>query len=135
MTDTTARPSIGMISMMSPDPRRLAAFWSELMGLPIADGASDEVVMLDFDHEIGPITWIIERRDEVAVGTAPIALDIGGVDEADWRELADRAESLGATRVAEHEQEAVRWIDMRDPYGNRFRVFAPRPDPTETASY
>ena len=31
----TGRPVIGMISMMSPDPSRLAAFWSGLMGLPI----------------------------------------------------------------------------------------------------
>ncbi|MEV8029772.1 hypothetical protein AB0O43_18055 [Cellulosimicrobium funkei] len=30
-------------------------------------------------------------------------------------------------RVAEHEESGVRWIDMRDPDGNRFRVFAPRP--------
>lgn len=127
MTDTTASPVIGMISMMSPDPRRLAAFWSELMGLPIADGASDDLVMLDFDHEVGSITWILERRDEVAVGIAPIALDIGSEDEVAWREVADRAEALGAARVDEQEQEGVRWIEMRDPDGNRFRVFAPRP--------
>ncbi|WP_443094590.1 hypothetical protein [Rothia koreensis] len=34
----TGLPVIGMISMMSPDPSRLAALWSGLMGLPIADG-------------------------------------------------------------------------------------------------
>lgn len=127
MTDTTARPSIGMISMKSPDPRRLATFWSELMGLPIADGASDELVMLDFDHEVGPITWILERSDDVARGTAPIALDIGGQEGNAWRGTADRAEELGAVRVAEHEESGVCWIEMRDPDGNRFRVFAPRP--------
>ncbi|WP_373285117.1 VOC family protein [Microbacterium faecale] len=36
------------------------------------------------------------------------------------------AEALGATRGAEHEESGVQWIDMRDPNGNRFRVFAPR---------
>lgn len=128
MTGTiTARPVIGMISMMSPGPRRLAAFWSELMGLPIAAGASEDLAMLDFDHEVGPITWILERSDDVAAGTAPVALDIGSQDETRWREVADRAEGLGAQRVAEHEQDGVRWIEMRDPDGNRFRVFAPRP--------
>ncbi|NNG37385.1 VOC family protein [Nakamurella aerolata] len=129
---TTARPVIGMISMMSPGPRRLAAFWSELMELPIADGASDDLVMLDFDHEAGPITWIIERSDDVAAGIAPVALDVGSQDETSWREVADRAEGLGAQRIAEHEQESVRWIEMRDPDGNRFRVFAPRPTPAES---
>lgn len=129
MTDTTARPVVGMISIMSPDPRRLAGFWSELMGLPIADGPFDDLVMLDLDHEVGPLTWILERADDVAVGTAPVALDIGIQDATRWREVADRAEELGAQRVAEHEYDGVRWIDMRDPDGNRFRVFAPRPAP------
>lgn len=131
ITRTTGRPIIGMVSMMSPDPRRLAAFWSELMGLPIAEGASDDLVMLDFDHEMSPITWILERSDDVAAGTAPVALDIGSQDEATWREVADHAEELGAQRVTEHEQEGVRWIEMRDPEGNRFRVFAPRPAPQD----
>lgn len=129
MTEATfSRPTIGMISMMSPDPRRLGAFWSELMGLPIADGASDDLVMLDFDHEVGPITWIIERCDHVAVGIAPIALDIyrDGDDGSRWRDIADLAEEMGAERLSEHEESGVQWIEMRDPDGNRFRAFAPR---------
>lgn len=128
-TPVPARPVIGMISMLCPDPRRLAAFWSELMALPIADGASGELVMLDFNHEVGPIAWIIERSDDIAAGAAPVALDIGIQDEAGWRDVADRAEELGARRIAEHEQEGVRWIEMRDPDDNRFRIFAPRPTP------
>ena len=133
MTETTTpRSTLGMISLMTPDPRRLGAFWSELMGLPIADGASDDLVMLDFNHEVGPITWILERSDDVAVGTAPVALDIYREDEDEtrWREVADRAEELGAARVSEHEESAVQWIEMRDLDGNRFRVFAPRRVPT-----
>lgn len=129
---TTPRSTIGMISIMTPDPRRLGAFWSELMGLPIADGASDDLVMLDFDREVGSITWILERCADVAVGTAPVALDIHPEhgDESRWREVADRAEERGAERVAERADSGVQWIEMRDPDGNRFRVFAPRPSPT-----
>lgn len=126
---SSARPVIGMISMMTPNPRRLAAFWSELMGLPIANGASDDLVMLDFDHEVGQITWILEHSDDVAVGTAPVALDISSQYGTTWFEVAARAEQLGAQRISEHEEEGVRWIMMRDPDGNRFRVFAPRPAP------
>lgn len=127
MTEATpVRPTLGMISMMTPDPRRLGAFWSEVMGLPTADGASDELVMLDFHHEVSPITWILERSDDIAAGTAPVALDIHHEDETRWREVADRAEELGAARVSEHEENGVQWVDMRDPDGNRFRVFAPR---------
>lgn len=89
------------------------------MGLPIAEGASENLVMLNFDHEFGPLTWILQRADDVATGVAPVALDIGSQEDSSCREVADRAEGLGAQRIAEHEEEGVRRIEMRDPDGNR----------------
>lgn len=83
--------------------------------------------MLDFEHEYAPVTWLFERAD--AAGRPPdgrVALDIHGEDAA-WTTVADKAESLGATRVFENEQEGARWIELREPDGNPFRVFAPRP--------
>ena len=130
MTESTERRVIvGMYSFLSPDPQRLGAFWSQLMSLPIADGASDDLVMLDFDHEVTPMTWIIQRATDASSGPSPMALDLGieNADETSWRDAADHAESLGAERIGEQEQNGVRWIDMRDVDGNRFRVFAPRP--------
>lgn len=117
---------LGMISIYSPNPRRLAAFWATLMSLPIHPDATDEVVMLDFDHETGPVTWIIQRA-EADRGVAPVALDIGAEDEVSWRDVASYAETLGAERGEEHDVDGIRWVDMRDPDGNRFRVFAARP--------
>lgn len=119
---------VGMYSFRTPDPVRLATFWGELMDLPLADGASDQLAMLDFHHERGPVTWMfepIEPTDDPPCGR--IGLDIGTQQDTGWAAVADRAESLGATRVAEHEQDGIRWIEMRDPDGNPFRVFAPRP--------
>lgn len=130
MTEPSERRVIvGMYSLLSPDPQRLASFWSQLMGLPIADGANDDLVMLDFDHEVTSTTWIIQRSTDAPSGPSPVALDLGieNADESSWREAADRAEALGAVRVGEQEHDGVRWIDLRDPDGNRFRVFAPRP--------
>jgi hypothetical protein len=43
------------------------------------------------------------------------------------RREADRAEGLGARRVADHEVDGVRWVELRDPKNNMFRIFAPRP--------
>jgi len=119
---------VGMYSFFTPDPRRLATFWADLMGLPIASGATEELVMLDFDHQVGPVTWIFERREEAAPQTtAPLALDIGVGGGRHWTKVADRAEALGAERIEQREVEGVRWIELRDPDGNRFRVFGPRP--------
>lgn len=121
------RPVVGMYSFFSPNPTPLARFWAELMGLPVADGATEDLVMLDLDHEVAEQTWIFERRDATTGPTAPVALDIGSQDESSWAAVAERAEDLGAKRVADREEGGVRWVEMTDPDGNRFRVFAPRP--------
>lgn len=123
----SVRPVVGMYSFFTSNPTALASFWADLMGLPVADGATEDLVMLDFDHEVAAQTWIFERRDADAGPTAPIALDIGSQDESSWALVADRAEELGANRVADREEDGVRWVEMTDPDGNRFRVFAPRP--------
>jgi hypothetical protein len=83
--------------------------------------------MLDFDHEHGPVTWLFERGEEAdAPSSGRAGLDISNEADTDWAAVADRAESIGATRVSENERNGARWIEMRDPDGNRFRVFAPR---------
>ena len=118
-------PVVGMYSFKTSDPQRLARFWADLMGLPLMDTGSGDLVMLDFDHEVGPVTWLFERQ----TGGSPsesLGLDIALEDEAAWASVADRAEQLGATRLSEHDESGARWIEMRDPDGNRFRVFAPR---------
>lgn len=125
----TRRIVVGMYSFKTRDPIKLATFWGQLMDLPLADGASSELAMLDFNHEHAPVTWLFERVDAAdrSVGNR-IGLDIAVGDAgADWAAAADRAEALGATRLGEHEQGGARWIEMRDPEGNLFRVFGPRP--------
>lgn len=120
-------PRVGMYAFRTPDPVRLATFWGALMHLPMAPGASQELAMLDFDHEVGPVTWMFEPLDDDMPATGPrLGLDLGG-DGLDHLATAARAEELGATRVAVHEEEGVRWVVMRDPDGTPFRIFAPRP--------
>ncbi|GAB3742642.1 hypothetical protein GCM10028864_08400 [Microlunatus parietis] len=122
-----------MYSFVSTNPARLARFWAELMRLPVADGATDDFVMLDFDHEFG-LTWLFERVDQAPAAVAPISLDLGTESGTGWAELAERAVSLGAERVADREVDGVRWIELRDPDGNRFRVFGPRPEVRESTT-
>jgi catechol 2,3-dioxygenase-like lactoylglutathione lyase family enzyme len=124
--DSTSAPvTLGMFSFRTPDPHRLARFWSELVGLPAADGATDDLVMLDLDHEVGPQTWLFERTDEAAASDR-LGLDLSPHDDEAWRTLAYRAERLGGSRVCDNDQGGVQWVDMHDPEGNRFRVFPPR---------
>ncbi|GAA4514078.1 VOC family protein [Brevibacterium yomogidense] len=121
-------PVVGMYSFQTTDPIALATFWGQLMGLPLAEGASDEFAMLDFHHERGAVTWMFEQADRLDDSShGRVGLDLSLADEELWATVADRAQDLGAVRVSEHEESGVRWIAMRDPDGNPFRVFAPRP--------
>lgn len=126
---TASRAVVGMYSFQTPNPVDLARFWGDLMGLPLVEAGPD-LVMLDLEHSVAPQTWLFQRGDRQP-GDGPLRLDLTtGIDaDADaWVALADRAEDLGAVRGERHEVDGVRWIDLRDPDGNPFRVFAPRPD-------
>ncbi len=120
---------VGMYSFKTTDPIKLATFWGHPMDLPLAEGASNELAMLDFNHEHASVTWLFERIDDVDRSIdSPIGLDIAFEGAgADWAAAGDRAEALAAARLGEHEQAGARWIEMRDPDGNLFRVFGPRP--------
>jgi catechol 2,3-dioxygenase-like lactoylglutathione lyase family enzyme len=118
-----------MYAFTSPDHHRLAAFWAELMGLPLTSAAPEDpeaTVFLDFDHEVSAHTWLFQHGDP-GPPSDRLGLDIATQHEHDWRDPADRAEALGATRGAERELQGARWIELSDPDGNPFRVFAPRP--------
>lgn len=121
------RPLVAMYAFRSTDPVRLARFWGRLMDLPLAAGASDQLAMLDFDQQHGPVTWMFEPTTGLeGQGRGWLGLDLTTGQESEWMAVADRAETLGAVRVSHHDEDGIRWIEMRDPDGNPFRVFAPR---------
>jgi catechol 2,3-dioxygenase-like lactoylglutathione lyase family enzyme len=115
-----------MYAFRSRDPRALARFWAGVMELPISDASTDQLVMLDLDHEFSPVTWLFEYDDSVSAETPRVSLNITTDDPDGWRGIADRAERLGAVRKSDNEQGGVRWVEMEDPDGNPFRVLAPR---------
>lgn len=47
--------------------------------------------------------------------------------DRDFPADAERVEALGAQRVSDNEEEGVRWVALRDPEGNKFRVGVVRP--------
>ncbi|MGC5614860.1 hypothetical protein [Georgenia sp. Z1491] len=86
---------VGMYSFRTPEPVRLATFWGELMGLPMADGASDQIAMLDLDHEVGPITWLFEpdlRHQTRDLGPASVDLTRANRVAADLEDEATGGE-------------------------------------------
>ena len=118
---------VGMYSFDCRDAAALAEFWSGVLIRPVDPGATSDYATIGFDSE-GP-TWMFVRSDDRGEGRNRLMLDLGG--EEDYREQASRVEGLGARRIADHEVDAeagrVRWVELRDPEDNTFRIFGPRP--------
>src|SRR5919106_5539467 len=120
-------PTIGMYSFECSDAAQLAEFWAQVMGKHVDRGASADYATLDFDVE-GP-TWMFVRAAGATPGPNSFTLDL--TDPA-YKPEAERIERLGAERVGDNEQGGVRWTVFRDPDGNKFRLFAPRPSDRTT---
>jgi predicted enzyme related to lactoylglutathione lyase len=115
---------VGMYSFDCRDAAALAGFWSGVLMRPVDEGATSAFATIGFEED-GP-TWMFHQpAGELADGDNRLMLDLGGED--DWAEQADRVEALGAERVSDNEQDGIRWVVFRDPEGNTFRIFAPRP--------
>ena len=117
------RLTIGMYSFDCHDAAALAQFWSRMLERPVDQGATEAFATIGFDDD-GP-TWMFVRSAEPGEGRNRLMLDFSGQNS--WQQEADRAESLGAKRIADHEVDGVRWAELRDPENNTFRIFAPRP--------
>lgn len=115
-------PTIAMYSFECSDAARLAEFWAKVMGKQVDSGASADYATLDFAAE-GP-TWMFVRASGPSQRANRFMLDL--TDSAYERE-GERIDGLGAERVSDNEQDGIRWTVFRDPEGNTFRLFAPRP--------
>jgi len=94
-----------MYSFDCDDAASLAEFWSGVLERPVDEGATPAYATIGFDDE-GP-TWMFVRSANLPTGRNRLLLDLGGED--DWQQQADRVESLGAARVADHEVDGVGW--------------------------
>jgi predicted enzyme related to lactoylglutathione lyase len=109
----TAHPDINCVIVDSVDPERLAAFWSEVLGRPIA-------------ARTGPYVWL-ERVNGLGMGFQKVAqakmgknrfhLDLAAADPAAEQQ---RIESLGGRRLPEYAPGG--FLVMADPEGNEFCV-------------
>ena len=116
--------TVGMYSFDCRDAAALAEFWSDVLMRPVDDVAAPAYATIGFDDD-GP-TWMFHQpAGELATGDNRLMLDLSG--EEDWAEQSDRVEALGAERVSDNEQDGIKWVVFRDPEGNTFRIFVPRP--------
>jgi catechol 2,3-dioxygenase-like lactoylglutathione lyase family enzyme len=118
-------PTIGMYSFECSDAAQLAEFWAQVMGRQVDPGANADYATIGFEAD--EPTWMFVRIASPSAGDNRFMLDL--TDPA-YDGERERFQRLGAERVSDNEQNGTRWTVFRDPEGNTFRLFAPRPDGT-----
>lgn len=122
---TSGGLAVGMLSFTCADAAGLARFWAGVLGLSVAPGADEAYATLVPGGPDEP-TWMFVRGDPPGGGTAGdhgFHPDLSGPA---WEEEVDRVVALGARLLGRCEAQGVRWVELADPEGNRFNVFAPR---------
>jgi hypothetical protein len=106
----------------SADPRRLAEFWSAVLGWPVSDDPTDDEVEIrpagtDMTSSVVPSMLFIPVPETKTVKNR-LHLDVSPVESDQETELA-RLLELGATRVDIGQGDA-HWHVLADPEGNEF---------------
>lgn len=113
--------NIGNITFDCADPQKVAAFWSQAMGMTINDGASEFFVsMSDPATPDGP-NWFFTQVPEAKMAKNRLHLDLSGDDPA---AEVERLVGLGAQKMADKDEWNHQWTVMQDPEGNEFCVSA-----------
>ncbi|WP_091300002.1 VOC family protein [Amycolatopsis xylanica] len=111
--------SVGMVTIDCADPRALAAFWTEALGLEVSQDFFGEYLVLSSDAS--PVAIGIQRVPEPRAGKNRLHLDLT-TEDSDG-EVA-RLVALGAKEVGKHEVPGFGWTVLTDPEGNEFCVGA-----------
>jgi hypothetical protein len=102
--------TIATVVVDSADPLALARFWSDLLGAPVADGASSDWAAVAATPPVG-----FARVADRTPGKNALHLDLTA---ADLPAEVDRAIGLGAKRIADYDG----WTTLADPEGNVFDI-------------
>lgn len=104
------------------DPEELATFWSGLLGVEVR-GRWEQYVGLR-PVSPGQPRLVLQRTADPRPPKNTLHLDLHVPSVADLPAAVDRAVSLGATVVAEHDLPEATWRTLADPEGNVFCLVA-----------
>ncbi len=111
--------NLGGITIDSTDPRKLAEFWTQALGLEITFDADGEFLQLTSPANPQQPYLGLQKVPEKRAGKNRVHLDFATEDRPG--ELK-RLESLGATIRETHEMPGLTWTVLQDPEGNEFCV-------------
>jgi predicted enzyme related to lactoylglutathione lyase len=107
------------ITIDSTDPRALAEFWTQALGLEIAHDVDGWFLQLGSRANPGRPYLGLQKVPEKRAGKNRVHLDLS-TDDREGE--VKRLESLGATVGETHEVPGLVWTVLQDPEGNEFCV-------------
>lgn len=116
--DATAQfssPTINTVAFDCDDPRRLAEFWTALLGVDVLRG-DDDFIWLGAQRE-GGFKIAFQKVPDPTPGKNKLHLD--GYHE-DLESLTDKVAELGGSYVERHIVPGFMWNIYADPEGNQF---------------
>jgi hypothetical protein len=116
--------TLGNITFDCGSVAAMSKFWSEALERPVDDGGNEFFATID-DHVADRPSWFFVRVPESKTAKNRVHLDLGTEDRE--QEVA-RLLTLGATRIADHNEWGAVWTVMTDVEGNEFCV-AERSEP------
>jgi len=114
--------SLGQVVVDCADAERLATFWSQLLDLPVAEGANQFWAMVPAPADKSLPALMFLAVEKPTPGKNRWHLDLFA---ADPEATIERALRLGATRQGDFNEYDTVWTTLADPDGNVFDIAAP----------
>ena len=113
--DAVAAPTVNSVAFDCADPRRLAEFWTALLGVEILR-EYDDFIWLAAQRD-GGFKLAFQKVPDPTPGKNKLHLD---AYHEDLEALTAKIDGLGGSFVAQHKVPGFVWNVYSDPEGNQF---------------
>ena len=122
--------SLYTVTFDCADARRLAEFWAAVLDRKLDDGATEDFASLGLgDDGAGRPHWMFNKVREPKQVKNRVHVDlISPTRDQDVKRLL----AIGATRIADFDEDGSQWTTLADPEGNEFDIVAATGDDSRT---
>lgn len=115
--------TLGMVTLDTPDPRPLAAWWAERLSGEIVHDADAWFCIVRAPGI--PVALGFQRVDEPIVGKNRMHLDLDRGTDLDRAAVVAEWVAAGATHLGQRGEADFHWDTFADPAGNEFCIGDP----------
>lgn len=115
--------SLGMVTIDTPNPQRLAEWWAKQLAGTVDEGASEYFATVSAPGVPGRLGF--QLVDVPTPGKNRVHLDFNSPVGVDRLQLVATFVSAGANHLQRHDLEGFGWDVFEDPDGNQFCIGDP----------